>query len=254
MSNIKSRKISGKAADKIAETFVRSGEIHEKTEALLSARKKAEQALQKRIDEYAMKSPARQFFDSLTPSTQFGEDIPSCISTGLSFPLRVDTPELTYSSTARYETNTSTYAWHSETDPRKDLPDAWYWFNQSALEVIKVMGANTSGTINWSANSLDLRKYLTKKLHNHKLLIAFVHAYNEERTWDTDCNRLWVRIEDDIRGRTVHQVLTAWPELSEAVHEYYGTQPNQPTASQLVTPLSQVISEVTTQMITQAAE
>jgi hypothetical protein len=251
MSNINSRKISGKAADQIARTFVNSGEIQEKTETLSSARYEAEEALQKRIDEYAMKSPARQFFDSLPPSTKFGDEIPSMIDTSVSFTIRVDTPEMTYNSTGRYDTDASNYDWHSGTDPRKLTPDAWWWFDQRALEVIEVMDANTSGTINWSSSVLDLRSFLTKKLHNHQLLIAYVQAYERYDTWRNDANRLLHRINHDIHERTVKQVLTAWPELSEAVHEYYGTQPNQPTGSPLVTPLSQVISEVTTQMITQ---
>jgi len=113
------------------------------------------------------------------------------------------------------------------------------------------MDANTSSTTNWTSSVLDLRSYLTKKLHNHQLLIAYVQAYEEYDTWRNDANRLWRRIKDDIHERTVKQVLTAWPELSEGVHEYYGTQSNQPTASPLVTPLSQVISEVTTPLLTQ---
>ena len=244
--SIQSRKISMKAATKIADTFVNSGDIKKQTDAFCDALDAANLALKKRIDEYAMNSPARKFFDKLHPRTQFGDDTPAHIKTSTSFPVAIDKPELTYKSTLEYDTQVDRYTWFNEKDPRKPMPDAWWWFDVHALEVCRIIEPRV-GT------SLDLRKYLSKKLHNNKLLIAYVQAYEEWRAYQVDVNRLWRRIRDDIHSRSIKQVLTAWPELSEAVHEYYGTQPNQPTASPLVTPLSQVISECTTPMITKEA-
>jgi len=244
--SIQSRKISMKAAEKIADTFVNSGDIKKKGETLWDAQYAADQALQKCIVDYAMNSPARKFFDALPPKTQFGDDTPTYIVASTSFPVRIDTPELTFSSTLEYNTQTNRYTWHNEKDPRKHMPDAWWWFDVHALEVCRIIEPRVGA-------SLDLRKYLSKKLTNHKLLIAFVQARDEGLAYQDDMNRLLLRIRDDIHGRSVKQVLTAWPELSEAVHEYYGTQSNQPTASPLVTPLSQVISECTTPMITKEA-
>lgn len=244
--SIQSRKISMKAAEKIADTFVNSGDIKKKDETLYDAQDAADQALQKRIVDYAMNSPARKFFDNLSSKIQFGDDIPTCIKTSTSIPVRIDTPELTYSSTLEYDTEVYKYDWHNQTDPRKRMPDAWWWFDLHALDAVRIIDPQVGA-------DLDLRKYLAKKLRNHKLLIAFVQARDERLAYQDDMHRLLLRIRNDIQGRSVKQVLTAWPELSEAVHEYYGTQSNQPTASPLVTPLSQVISECTTPMITKEA-
>ncbi|MAH40625.1 MAG: hypothetical protein CMO41_00050 [Verrucomicrobiales bacterium] len=244
--SIQSRKISMKAAEKIADTFVNSGDMKKQTDTLWDAQDAADQALQKRIVDYAMNSPARKFFDNLSPKIQFGDDTPAYLKTSTSFPVRIDKPELTYSSTIDYDTEVYKYDWHNQTDPRKHTPDAWWWFDIHALEICRIIDPQVGA-------DLDLRKYLSKKLCNHKLLIAYVQAYEEWRAFQEDINRLWRRIKDDIHGRSVKQVLTAWPELSEAVQEYYGTQPNKPTASPLVTPLSQVISECTTPMITKEA-
>ena len=72
MSNIKSRKISIKASEAIAKTFVESGELGDKTSTLDAARDTAQSALQECINQFAIASEARQYFDSLDLGVQHG--------------------------------------------------------------------------------------------------------------------------------------------------------------------------------------
>ena len=246
MSNIKSRKISIKASEAIAKTFVESGELGEKTSTLEAAKDTAQSALQECINQFAIASEARQYFDSLDPDVQHGSMHPHDIDTALGFRVRVDTPELTYSSSESYNTDVSEWDWRAEEDPRKITPNAWWWFDSRALEVILATQGEEI------ANKLDLRRELEEKLFNHPLLIASVKASKAAYDWSNDEYRLKLRIENDIQGRSVSQVLKAWPELTDAINEYYDVPVtvNQP----LVQPLSAVIAEVTTPLITQAAE
>lgn len=245
MSNIKSRKISIKASEAIAKTFVESGELGEKTSTLEAAKDTAQSALQECINQFAIASEARQYFDSLDPDIQHSS-MPHDIDTALGFRVRVDTPELTYSSKESYNTEVSEWDWRREEDPRKITPNAWWWFDSRALEVILATQGEEI------ANKLDLRRELEEKLFNHPLLIASVKASKAAYDWSNDEYRLKLRIENDIQGRSVSQVLKAWPELTDAINEYYDVPVtlNQP----LVQPLSAVIAEVTTPLITQAAE
>ena len=245
MSNIKSRKISIKASEAIAKQFTESGELKEKIDALEEAWEKAADDLQECIDQFAMASEARQYFDSLDPDVQHGLT-PHYIDTACSFPVRVDTPELSYKSKESYKTEVSNWDWGAEEDPRKITPDAWWWFDSRGLEIIlATQGAEI-------ANKLDLRKVLEEKLFNHPLLIAQVKAMRAYKEWRDNMRQLECRIENDIQGRSVSQVLKAWPELTDAIREYY----DEPVVVQqpLVQPVSAVIAEVTTPLITQAAE
>ncbi len=245
MSNIRSRKISIKASEAIAKTFVESGELGDKTSTLEAARDTAQSALQECINQFAIASEARQYFDSLDPDVQHGLQ-PRYLDTSCSFPVRVDTPELTYTCTESYKTGVSDWDWGREEDPRKETPNAWWWFDSRALEIIlATQGAEI-------ANKLDLRKELEEKMLNHPLLIASVETSKAYNDWRNDEYHLKLRIENDIQGRSVSQVLKAWPELTDAINEYYDV----PVVIQqpLVQPLSAVIAEVTTPLITQAAE
>jgi hypothetical protein len=245
MSNIKSRKISIKASEAIAKTFVESGELGEKNNALDAARDTTQSALQECINQFALASEARKHFDSLDPTVQFGLQ-PRYIDTDCSFRVSVDTPELTYNCSESYETGVSEWDWRREADPRTHTPNAWWWFDSRALEVIlATQGAEI-------ANKLDLRKELEAKMFSHPLLIASVNASRAYNDWRDNMYDLKRRIENDIQGRSVSQVLNAWPELVDAINKYYDV----PVVVQqpLKQPLSAVIAEVTTPLITQAAE
>ena len=245
MSNIKSRKISIKASEAIAKTFVESGELGEKNNALEAARDAAQSALQECIDQFAMASEARKHFDSLDRSVQFGLQ-PKFIDTDCSFRVSVDTPELKYSSTESYDTGVSEWDWRREADPRTHSPNAWWWFDHRALDVILATQGEEM------AKKLHLRRELEEKLYNHPLLIASINSARAYKEWTDNMWDLKRRIENDIQGRSVSQVLKAWPELTDAIREYY----DEPVVVQqpLVQPLSAVIAEVTTPLITQAAE
>ena len=245
MSNIKSRKISMKAAEKIARTFVNSGELGDKANTLDAAKDTAQSALQECINQFAIASEARQYFDSLDLGVQHGLTL-QYIDTDCLVPVRVDTPELKYSSSESYNTGVSEWDWRREEDPRKITPNAWWWFDSRALEIIlATQGAEI-------ANKLDLRKELEEKMFSHPLLIASVNAARAYKDWIDNMYDLERRIENDIQGRSVSQVLKSWPELMDAINEYYDV----PVVIQqpLVQPLSAVIAEVTTPLITQAAE
>ena len=93
---------------------------------------------------------------------------------------------------------------------------------------------------------------LEEKLFNHPLLIAQVKASRAYKEWRDNMYQLECRIENDIQGSSVSQVLKAWPELTDAINEYYDVPVT--VQQHLVQQLSAVLAEVKTPLITQAAE
>jgi len=220
------RKISKKAAWEIADAFTSSDEFTAKGRELNLAEHKSSERLNDVITEIAEQMYAKQWFDQLSDDDK---DNFGCWD-GY-------TRHVTFNTEASYDGENRTTVLEARLT-------GWAWLSKDQLRVLRMAGLDDL------ADKLDLRGSLKRIMKDHPELIAWLRALDARNTYFKDVDTIRRRINSDICGRKVSDVLQAWPELTEAINAYYG----QEVASDrppLQAPLADVIASITTPLIKQ---
>jgi len=220
------RKIGKKAAHEIAEKFVWSGEFAAKLKEVEAAEYEREAELDEAMKEIASQSYAKEWYETLS------EDDADAIWFNRRYR---SNPSVKFATEASVDGETRTIT--------LDLYlDGWWALSQTNLRLLNILGYDAT------SQGLDLRHTLSEAMKDHPALIAHMKAEKEHREYRNMLFSLQMRIEEDILDRKVKDVLDAWPELTDAIDDYYPQIITQ--KKPLQTPLANVIASISTPLIT----
>lgn len=245
MSNIKSRKISRKAADAIADKFRLSTQIYADYQECNTLQTDLRQRVKDTVKELAIQSDAYAYWNLLPDHIKRKQFMGDMQRDHVRFKVVVNVEESNLTGNWSEEYDAEGVYLRNMEDLDLTNPHSWWWFSSYAVELFKVFVPNIDEL------ELNLSDDLEQKMFNHPVAVELLQCREREEELRRAHVKLFYRIRDDIEGKSVKSVIEAWPELTEFIEAYYE---QSLTASQLVTPLSQVISEVTKPLITQAAE
>jgi hypothetical protein len=246
MSSIKSRKISRKAADAIADKFRLSTQHYAEWQECDTIQSDLRQKIKDTIRELAIQSDAYAFWETLPPHVKRKQFMGDVQRDHVRFKVVVSVEESNLSGNWSEEYDAEGVYLRNMEDLDLTNPHSWWWFSTNAVALLNEFAPHCPDEL-----ELNLSDDLEEKMTNHPVAVAYLQCQERKEELRRAHYKIFYRIRDDIEGKSVKSVIEAWPELTEFIEAYYE---QSLTASQLTTPLSQVISEVTKPMITQAAE